>query len=245
MKLLLLIRTLFCYLLCGIGLLIFVPPLFLLACLPARFRYDNKVFFMLLYWFYLWICYASLNRMTITGEKNLPHEPAILAANHQSAFDIPVLGSLCRGSSHVWLVLAYYLDMPVLGFFIRRMFVPVERTQPGKAAGSLLKMIRFLKDRPGHLLIFPEGMRYKDGAIHEFYEGFALIAKLTKRPVVPIFMPNNTLIYPVYSFYIYPSPLDVVIGEPMYMSEDETEAAFSRRVHAWFVEQYNQYHSRQ
>ena len=56
-------------------------------------------------------------------------------------------------------------------------------------------------------------------------------------------MPNNTRIYPVYSFYVYPSPLDVFVGEPMYMSEDETEAAFTQRVHAWFVEQYNQYHS--
>lgn len=241
MKLLLLIRTLICYLLCGIGIILFVPPLFLLACLPARFRYNNRLFFLLLQWFYSWICFASLNRITLKGAKNLPQEPALFIANHQSAFDIPVVGSLCRGYPHIWLVLAYYVDTPVLGFFIRRMFVPVERDQPVKAAGSLRKIIRFLQDKPRHLIIFPEGTRHEDGPVHEFYEGFALIAKLSGRPVIPVYMPNNRIIYPVNSFYIYPCPLDIIIGEPMTMHENETEAAFVKRVHEWFVKQYTQY----
>jgi 1-acyl-sn-glycerol-3-phosphate acyltransferase len=243
MKLILIVRTLFSYLLCGIGIILFIPPLFLLACLPARVRYNNLIFFILLSWFYRWVCFASLNRLQIHGLQNLPNTPALFVANHQSAFDIPVVGSLCYGAPHIWLVLAYYLQTPVLGFFIRRMFVPVERDQPVKAAESLRKIIRFLQDRPRHLIIFPEGMRHADGAIHEFYEGFALIAKRTGRPVIPVYMPNNIRIYPVSSFYIYSAPLDVIIGEPMYKEADETDTAFVNRVRQWFINQYNKYHS--
>jgi len=243
MKVLLLVRSLFCYMLCGLSLALFMPPMLLIACLPERFRYDNKLFFLLLYCLYRCICFASLNRMVIRGSHNLQQEPVIFVANHLSAFDIPVVGSLCRGSKHVWLVLAYYLNTPLLGFFIRRMFVPVERDHPVKAAGSLRKMVRFLQEKPRHLIIFPEGTRNADGKVHEFYEGFALIAKLTGRPVIPVYMPNNGLIYPVNSFYVYPSPLDVIVGEPLSMQTDETEAAFAKRVHAWFCEQYARYHS--
>jgi 1-acyl-sn-glycerol-3-phosphate acyltransferase len=185
-----------------------------------------------------------LNPFKLSGLQNVPEEPAIFVANHQSALDIPVVGALSRGAPHVWLVLAYYLNTPVLGFFIRRMFIPVERDQPTKAAESLRKMIRILQHQPQHLIIFPEGARHMDGLIHEFYEGFALIAKTTRRPVIPVYMPNNSCIYPVYSFYVYACPLDVMVGEPMYIQEGETEAAFSQRVHAWFETQYTRYHAR-
>ena len=127
MKIFLLLRTLFSYLLCGIVIILFFPPLFLIACLPARYRYDNWFFFFLLDCFYTWIVYTSLIPVSIKGSEHLPTGPAIFVANHQSAFDIPVVGSLCNGYPHVWLVLAYYVDAPVLGFFIKRMFVPVER----------------------------------------------------------------------------------------------------------------------
>jgi len=242
MKLFLILRTIFSYMLCGIGVLIFIPPAFLIACLPARFRYDNKVFFWLLDCFYTWIIYASLNPVTFIGKKNLPNEPAIFAANHQSTLDILVVGSLLNGYPHVWLVLAYYVDAPILGFFIKRMFVPVERDQPVKAAGALRKIIKFIQDQKRHLIIYPEGTRHTDGKIHEFYEGFALVAKRTGRPVIPVFMPNNAAIYPPHSFYIYNYPLDIIIGKPFYYRDDESVAEFVKRVRAWFVDEYKKYH---
>lgn len=238
-----LLRTLFCYFLVGIGIVLFIVPCFLIACLPLRFRLDNRVFFRLLDWFYKWITYCSLNKVTIYGKENLPREPVIFAANHESALDIPVAGSLCNGYPHVWLVLAYYVNTPVLGFFIKRMFVPVERDVPEKAALSLRRVIKFIQGANRHLIIFPEGTRNNDKKIHEFYEGFALIAKRTGRPVIPVYMPTTGAIYPIYSFYIYSAPLDVFVGKPMHLGEDETESEFVKRVRDWFVEQNKKYFS--
>jgi 1-acyl-sn-glycerol-3-phosphate acyltransferase len=169
------------------------------------------------------------------GEENLPRDAAIFVGNHQSALDIPVMGSLCNGFPHVWLVLAYYVDTPVLGFFIRRMFIPVDRAHAGKAARSLLQVYRFIKDHQRHLIIFPEGARFIDGEIHPFYEGFAVLAKKTGRPVIPVLMPNNRVIYPPASFYIYPGAIKIIIGEPFYYKPDETDEQFTARVRDWFV----------
>ena len=157
MKIVLFIRTIIFYALVGILCLIFVPPLFIIACLPARYRYDNRFFFFLLDCLYKAVIFVAFNKVIMKGSANLPATPAIFVANHQSALDIPVLGSLCNGYSHVWLVLAYYIHMPVLGFFVRRMFIPVDRAHAGRAARSLIQIYRFVKERQTHLLIFPEG----------------------------------------------------------------------------------------
>jgi 1-acyl-sn-glycerol-3-phosphate acyltransferase len=241
MKLLVLIRTLVCYLLCGIGLLVFIPPCFIIACLPSRYRYGNRLFFTLLGYFYTWVTYATLNPVRYEGYENLPTSPALFIANHQSSLDIPVLGSLCRGYSHTWLVLAYYVNTPVLGFFITRMFVPVDPSSTEKAAGSLRRVIRYIEEHAAHLIIFPEGGRHNDGRIHEFYEGFAVVAKRTKRPVIPVYLPTLAKIYPIYSFYVYSAPLDIIIGKPLYIQDDETESAFTLRVHNWFTTEQEKY----
>lgn len=243
MKVLLFFRTLFCYILIGVGGMFFIVPCLVIACLPARYRYNNRLFFWLLDLFYKWVMRSSLAKIRMSGTENLPSKPAIFVANHQSAFDIPVLGSLCNGYPHVWLVLSYYLNTPVLGFFITRMFIPVDRDDPGKAAGSLRKVFKFVNEKQVHLIIFPEGMRDADGMINTFYEGFALIAKKTRRPIIPVYMPTTGKIYPIDSFFVYNYPLDVIIGKPMYAHEDETESAFTEQVHAWFVEEYKKYRS--
>ena len=56
-------------------------------------------------------------------------------------------------------------------------------------------------------------------------------------------MPTTGKIYPINSFFVYKYPLDVIIGKPMYAYEDETEEAFTKRVHSWFVEEYKKYRS--
>ncbi len=241
MNIILLMRTLIFYFCVGVLCLIFIPPLFVIACLPARYRYENKFIFTLLDWFYKLLLRVSFLKINIQGKQNLPSSPAIFVANHQSSADIPVLGSLCNGYPHVWLVLSYYAKTPVMGFFVRRMFIPVDRANAAKAARSLIQIYRFVSKHKRHVLIFPEGTRRTDGKIHEFYGGFAIIAKKTGQPVIPIFMPTTGKIYPPASFYLYSYPLIIIIGEPFYCGEDETEQAFTQRVRQWFLKENEKY----
>lgn len=235
MKILTFFRSIFSYFLIVIISLIFIPPALIILCLPAKYRYDNRFFFFLLNLFYNLIVMSVLLPYSIEGEENLPKGPAIFVANHQSSLDIPIVGALCRGFPHVWLVLEYYFKKPILGFFISRMNIPVDRDNQVKAARSLIKALKFVRDKKRHLIIFPEGTRSTDEKIHEFFEGFAIVAKKTERPVIPIYMPNNGKIYPPRSFLINYFPIKVIIGKPMNIGIDETPKEFCSRVKQWFL----------
>ena len=235
-----LIKTLVSYTIVFFASIIFVPPCLIIASLPEKYRYNNTLFFTLADWYYKIVVLATLNPISITGMEHLPKQPAIFIANHQSSFDIPLFGSLCNGYPHVWLVMEYYIHTPLLGFFIKRMFVSVDQSSPAKAARSLIQVYRFLNGHKRHLMIFPEGGRYLNG-LHRFYLGFAIIARKIKRPVIPVYMPNNGKIYPPHSFLIHSYPVIAIIGEPFYCQEDETDEQFVERVRGWFLEQQRKY----
>lgn len=236
-KIFIFLRTIISYIYAAIICAIFIPPCLLIACLPAAWRYDNHLFFFLFDKMFKLILWGLFMPIKICGKENLLDEPVIFAPNHQSSLDIPVVGALCNGRPHVWLVLDFYLKFPVLGFFIKRMFVAVNQTNPAQAARSLIKIFKFVKDQHKDLIIFPEGGRYNDGTIHKFFEGFAIIAKKTGRPVIPVFIPNNGKIYPPKSFLIYYNQLVVIIGPAIKFEESDTDESFTNKVRDWFVEQ--------
>jgi 1-acyl-sn-glycerol-3-phosphate acyltransferase len=234
---LLFLRTIFTYIIVSIAIAIAFVPCFFIACLPQKWRYDNRVY----YWFtnlvYKAAVYGSLVPVTVEGKENLPKDPAIFVANHQSAFDIPLLGFLVNGAPHVWLFLVRYAKIPLFGFVARRMNVVVDHSGLRKLVGSLEKAVDIVKERKSHLMLFPEGGRYIDGEIHSFFYGFAILAKGTGRPVFPVMMYNVGEVYPPYAFFIRPFPIRLVIGKPFIFQIGETEEEFVKRVHAWFLEQ--------
>lgn len=237
MKILAFLRTLCSYFILAIVVLLTIPPALLLLLLPRSYREENKLFFILSYIFYRGVIWSTFLPFKLHGKENLVlKKPVIFIANHQSALDIPIVGSLCKGLPHIWFVLEYYAKKPILGFFIRRMYVTVEREDPRKAAYALIRMLKYIKDKPHHLIIFPEGRRHTNGKVHKFFEGFAIIAKKTGRPIIPVYMPNNGKIYPPYSFLLHYYPIEVFIGKSMLIKEEETSEEFTKRVHKWFLD---------
>lgn len=237
-KLLLLVRTLFSYFLALCVIIVVILPLLcILLVLPASYCHDNRFIAWMMDLFYRGIVGALLVPISIKGTEHMPHEPAIVIANHQSALDIPVLGSVLQKRPHVWYAMSYYAQLPVLGFFIRRLGISVDRNNGSTAAHSLRQGIKFAQKYTSDILIFPEGGRYNDGTVHEFLVGFAFLARSSGRPVVPVFMPHNGKIYPPHSFWVYWHPLVVVIGPQFVYHKDDTDEIFIQRVHAWFDNQ--------
>ncbi len=230
------LRTLFTYLLGAIGVIILLSPVIILLLLPKQLR-PYKIIFYLLYLFYKLCVYALLMPIEITGNPDLIKLPSIIVSNHQSSLDIAILGMLCKGKKHLWLVLERYKDKFILGFFIRKLFITVNQESEIQAARSLIKAIKTIINDPQYLIIFPEGGRFTDGKVHQFFEGFAIIAKKTGYPVIPIYMENNYRIYPPYTFLIYYNKIKVKIAEPIYMNPQETNDQFSKRIHNWFEKQ--------
>jgi 1-acyl-sn-glycerol-3-phosphate acyltransferase len=181
---------------------------------------------------------ATFVPVEIVGEENLMrNQRAIYIANHQSALDIPVVGYLACCNPQVWFALEYYVDKPIVGFFIRNIGVAIDRDDPFKAARSLVKALKILEDKPYSFVIFPEGGRFNDGSVHEFLQGYVVVAKRTGLPIIPIYMPNNGVIYPPGSLVVYDHPLKIVVGKPFRYNQEETDDQFAQRVFAWYQEQ--------
>jgi 1-acyl-sn-glycerol-3-phosphate acyltransferase len=229
-----LLRTLVTYFLIGLfGFFLGIPCL-ISASLPEQWRYNKLYYWCTDKLFKLGI-WASFIPVTIEGKENIPHEPCIFAANHQSSFDIPLLGSLVDGHPHVWLFLKKYASVPIFGFIARRMNVVVDVSGFRKATMSIAEGIARVKGKDRHLLIFPEGGRILDDHVRDFFYGFAVIAKEVQRPVVPVMMINVNLVYPPGSFLVHYYPIKIIIGKPFFIEKDESLDDFVKRVHAWFA----------
>lgn len=219
-----------------IGAFCFVPC-FLIALLPARWRYDNRVYYWLVNFFYKGMLFSTFLPIKVKGKENIPTQPAIFVANHQSALDIPLLGSLVNGFPHVWLFLKRYSKIPVLGLIARRMNIVVDHSGLRKLVNSLYEALHLIKGQNRHVMLFPEGGRFNDGRIHNFFYGFAILAKETGRPVVPVMMKNVGKAYPPGSLIFRMYPITLIIGKPFFFGPKETEEEFLQRVHTWFMEQ--------
>lgn len=232
----LILRTLISYVLVIFSSLICFIPLFLIAALPERWRYDNRVYYFFLNLYYKSVLRATFLSIHIEGKENLLQEASIIVSNHQSSLDIPLLGSLVNGHPHVWLFLARFAKIPLFGFIARRMNVIVDHSGVRKLVGSLDKTISIIKQHTSHVMIFPEGGRYNDGKIHNFFYGFAVLAKEMQRPVIPVLMRNPGAVYPPGSFLMYPQPIHIIVGKPFYTTEQQTEEELVQSVRDWFVQ---------
>ncbi len=237
-KFLEIVRTVSSYTIFGVlGIFSLIPCVVLTLILPQEKLLDNKLFFWFLNLFYRTVVWCLWVPVTITGKENFPTEPSIIVANHESALDIPFVGLVANTVPHVWFVLEYYVTKPVLGFFLRKVGISVDRDNTQKAARALIQGIRLVDGKNRHIIIFPEGARHVDGNVHEFFEGFALLAKKLQRPVVPVLLTNIGRVYPPETFLVHWYPITMAVGKPITYNSDDTEATFSERVHAWFKEQ--------
>jgi len=128
----------------------------------------------------------------ITGLAHVPdHGGVIVAANHGSFWDPPVLGATIRRPL-TYLTRAAFFDVPGFAGLIRSLgAIPIRR---GVADHSGLdRAVRALET--GHaLLVFPEGGRMKDGRLHPALPGLGYLVSRTRVPVVPVYLSGTNRI---------------------------------------------------
>lgn len=217
-----------------------VPAVIMLLILPKSYLHDNRLYFWLMNKSFVWGLRVSFIPIKIMGKRNIPKSPAVFVANHQSSLDIPLLGSLVGSHSHVWLAWASLVKYPFLGLILRHMAVLVDMSSPQKGMRSLIEAINRIKENGRHVLMFPEGGRYTDGKVHDFFSGFVILARRTGRPVVPVMLVNAGKAYPPHTFVAHWYPIKVIVGEPFDFKNDETDDEFKNRVYAWFVVKNNE-----
>lgn len=124
-------------------------------------------------------------RARVFGAENVPAEgPLIVACNHLSYLDPPLMGCLCpRRISY--MAKKELFEVPVLGAVIRGLGAyAVDRK--GSATSAIRRSLQVL-EAGGAVGIFPEGTRNRGGDVQP-QTGVALLASLAKAPVVPAFI---------------------------------------------------------
>ena len=167
------------------------------------------------------ILFKVLFRLQAFGVGNIPLKGGfILASNHASYLDPPILGAACPR------VLSYLgkeglFKNALFGRFLSALNVIPIKTHSGDIA-ALRRAIEGLKEeRP--LAIFPEGGRFNDGRLHQPLEGIGLIAAKTFAPIVPAFIAGSSKAMPVDSKFIYPKKIRIYFGEPIWPKEISSE----------------------
>ena len=125
-------------------------------------------------------------RLDIEGREHVPERgPVILAANHVSFVDSPLL-MFCLPRRVWFLGKAEYLDswttrhlFPAVGM------IPLERTGGRGALAAMRSALAVLTSEQA-IGIYPEGTRSRDGLLHRGHTGLAWIALKSGAPILPV-----------------------------------------------------------
>jgi len=159
----------------------------------------------------------------------------IVVSNHQSMFDIPIIGALLRSNFPKYVSkreLARWI--PSVSYNLRRGgHVLIDRSDAPSAIAAIRALGERVRDGRCSAVIFPEGTRARRGALGEFRRGglSALLDAAPETPVVPMAIDES---WRLLAHNMMPVPwgvrVRVAIGEPIARGAGEDRDALIGRV---------------
>ncbi len=208
------IRTFFFYLLLSSSsffwciLCVFIAPL-----LPFRARYR----FVIQTWCRCatWLAKVVVGiRYEVSGLENIPQQPCVILAKHQSTWETFFLSAFFEPLSQV--VKRELLYVPFFGWAMAMLRpIAIDRSNPKAALKQLAKQGAERIEQGAWVLVFPEGTRIPPGQIGKFSRGGTALAVNAGLPVLPI-AHNAGEFWPKQGWAKYPGTIQVVIGPLMY-----------------------------
>ena len=180
----------------------------------------NPVYFI--GWSFYRSIFATYFRWRVYNAERVPLTgPVILAANHASFLDPPLVGSGVHRDIN-YLARKSLFRVPALGWILRMVnSVPVDR-DGGGAAG--LKAIMDRLHAGGAIILFPEGTRTVDGKLQPARSGIGLTVIKSEAPVIPVRVFGTFQAWGKGVRIPRPVPITVKYGEPMRFDQLRAEA---------------------
>ncbi len=145
------------------------------------------------------------------GLENIPDKgPYLVAANHASMIDPPLIGSvfpyemIFPAKKELFSIPLFKKLIPHLNAF------PISRDR--LSIDSLRFMINSVNEGKKSLMIFPEGTRKNDKELESGKRGIGLIAQKTQVPILPVYIKNsNKKFWGIFRI----KPIRVYFGKPI------------------------------
>lgn len=175
----------------------------------------------------LYYIFRIFFRFEVYGSETVPKTGGvIIAANHVSYLDPPVLGLALKRKA-VFIAKKELFTAPVLGCLIRRLCIPVDREHPKPS--TIKEALRRLRNGEV-VVIFPEGGINLDGSFKDAKRGIGLISYMSNVPVIPVFIKGTQKALPVGTWVPRPAKIEVFFGNPLKSEGYEDEKEFQDRI---------------
>jgi 1-acyl-sn-glycerol-3-phosphate acyltransferase len=173
-------------------------------------------------WSLFRLMYATYFRWRVFNPERVPLQgPVILASNHASFLDPPLVGSGLRRDIN-YLARESLFRYPGIGALLRSWnAVPVDR-DGGGARGLKAILDRLLAG--GAIILFPEGTRTPDGNLQKARSGIGLTVIKSVAPVVPVRVFGTFAAYNRTMKLPRPRRVIVKYGQPMDFAALRAEA---------------------
>lgn len=173
-----------------------------------------------------WPIFRLLYRFRVRGFQHVPATGGmVLAANHVSFFDPPMLGAAMLRRPVSFMAKEELFRVPVFGPAIRGLYaVSVRR---GQLSRSQLKDFIGLVRREGRaLVVFPEGTRSADGVLGVAHRGVGAICRMAEVPVIPVLILGTWSVWPRTRRLPRPwGRIEVRFGAPVEWSHETLSAS--------------------
>ena len=170
-------------------------------------------------------------RYRVLGKENIPREPCVILAKHESAWE--TLAFQVVLPPQVWVIKRELLWIPFFGWGLAMLSpIAIDRRDGRRALRQTVDQGRDRLARGFCIVVFPEGTRSAPGARGTYQAGGAWLAIQTAAPVVPV-AHNAGDCWPRNSFLKYPGLVTISIGQPMRPHEGEKATELTRRAADW------------
>jgi 1-acyl-sn-glycerol-3-phosphate acyltransferase len=184
-------------------------------------------------WWGRFFCYLLFIKVKITGlEKLDPKKSYVIAANHQSIYDIFVVYGWLP-MIFKWVMKAELRKIPLVGKACESAgHIFIDRKNPVAAKKSLDRAEAQLRNGVS-VVVFPEGTRTYTGQMGKFKKGAFRMATDLQLPIVPVTLRGCFERLPRNGFVVTPGLIEMIIHEPVEVEgyEHEKQPELMQKLH--------------